>query len=114
MTNTYSNTTSASITDNNTTSSSITVNDSGSSAIATVDVDITHTYSGDLLLTLVSPSGAEQVLRSYTGRSTDDIKESYNVEGFASSERNGNWTLKVHDNAGGDTGTLNSWTINFK
>ncbi|WDD98966.1 S8 family serine peptidase [Thalassomonas actiniarum] len=114
VTNTYSNTTSASITDNNTTSSSITVNDSGSSAIATVDVDITHTYSGDLLLTLVSPSGAEQVLRSYTGRSTDDIKESYNVDGFASSERNGNWTLKVHDNAGGDTGTLNSWTINFK
>ncbi|WDE11706.1 S8 family serine peptidase [Thalassomonas haliotis] len=112
--NSYSNNTSASITDRNTSSTSISVNDSGSSAIASVDVDITHTYSGDLLLTLVSPSGAEQVLRSHTGGSTDNIKESYNVEGFASSERNGNWTLKVYDNAGGDTGTLNSWTINFK
>lgn len=94
-------------------SSSIDVNDSGSNAVASIDVDITHTYSGDLLLTLVSPSGAEQVLRSYTGYEENDVKESYDVTGFASNERNGSWTLKVYDNGIEDTGTINAWTINF-
>jgi subtilisin family serine protease/subtilisin-like proprotein convertase family protein len=112
-TDSYSNDTVSAISDHSTTSSSIDVNDSGSSAVTSIDVDITHTYSGDLLLTLVSPSGAEQVLRSYTGSGTNDIKESYDVTGFASNERNGNWTLKVYDNGTADTGTLNAWTINF-
>lgn len=94
-------------------SSSIDVNDSGSNAVVSIDVDITHTYSGDLLLTLVSPSGAEQVLRSYTGYEENDVKESYDVTGFASNERNGSWTLKVYDNGIEDTGTINAWTINF-
>lgn len=113
-TNSYSNEANFAISDHSTSTSSIAVSDSGSSAVATIDVDITHTYSGDLLLTLVSPSGAEQVLRSYTGSSTKNIKESYDVTGFASNERNGNWTLNVYDNGTADTGTLNAWTINFK
>jgi hypothetical protein len=33
--------------------------------------------------------------------------------GFAGSSANGDWTLFIYDDAGGDVGTLNSWSIEF-
>ena len=80
----------------------------------TIQVDISHTYVSDLTLTLVPPSGAGITLRARTGGSTDDIKESYDVDLSAVGTLAGNWTLKVEDSARADTGTLNSWSMVFK
>ncbi|MFT4927119.1 MAG: serine protease [Phenylobacterium sp.] len=109
---TYSNNTDVNINDRSTVSSAIDVTGNGASGSITVDVDIKHTYVGDLTLTLVAPSGETVTLRQNTGGSSNDISETYNVNS-GSIERNGQWTLRVNDNANQDTGYIDSWTINF-
>jgi serine protease len=108
----YSNNTDVNIVDNTTVSSSISVGGSGDAGNITVDVDIKHTYVGDLTLTLISPSGATVVLRDRTGGSADNIVETYNVNATGQA-RNGAWRLEVRDNASLDTGYVDSWTINL-
>jgi subtilisin-like proprotein convertase family protein len=85
----------------------------------TVSVDITHTYTGDLLITLFSPSGTAVVLHNRTGAGTDNIVGTYG-NGLTPAEplsilsgepADGKWRLEVADLAGGDTGSLNSWTL---
>jgi len=74
-------------------------------------VNITHTWSGDITLTLTSPTGTQKVLRSGTGGSADDIDESYSTDVFNGEVATGDWTLNVSDNASADTGTLNNWSM---
>ena len=74
-------------------------------------VNITHTYSGDLTLTLTSPSGTSAVLRSQSGGSTDDIDASYASDAFNGEVATGDWILNVQDAFNGDDGTLNNWSI---
>lgn len=77
-----------------------------------VGVRIIHTYIGDLKVDLVSPAGTVYVLHNRTGGSADNIITTYTVN--ASSEvANGTWRLRVNDNAGGDTGIIDSWSLNF-
>lgn len=73
------------------------------------DVNITHTWSGDLLVTLTSPAGTEVVLSNRAGGSADDIIKSWDLSDFNGEMAAGTWTLFVSDNVGADTGTLNSW-----
>ncbi len=84
-----------------------------------VRVDITHTYIGDLTVTLVAPDGTEVRLHDRSGGSTDDIHTWYDTEtepvddlsvlnGKSSA---GTWKLRVTDHAGGDTGTLDAWKL---
>lgn len=74
-------------------------------------VDITHTYSGDLVLSLTSPQGTTTVLRQNQGGGTDDIVESYNTDAFNGEVATGDWTLNVLDTFNGDNGTVNTWSI---
>lgn len=74
-------------------------------------VDITHTYSGDLTLTLTSPMGTSEILRANSGGSEDDIVETYTTEGFNGEVATGDWTLNIVDSFNGDNGTLNSWGV---
>ena len=76
-----------------------------------VSVNITHTYSGDLILTLISPEGTAAVLRSQTGGGTDDIIETYETDAFNGEIGTGDWTLNIIDSFNGDNGTLNNWGI---
>ena len=84
-----------------------------------VFVDITHTYQGDLILTLTSPTGTTATLHNRTGSSTDDIYGWYPTEltpvddlsVFAGEDLNGDWQLTISDNANADTGTLNEWCL---
>jgi len=77
-----------------------------------VQVDITHTWIGDLIVALVAPDGSRYVLHNRTGGSTDNINATYTVD-LSSEPKNGTWRLNVSDNAGSDTGTLNGWSITF-
>ncbi|MBN2725373.1 MAG: proprotein convertase P-domain-containing protein [Deltaproteobacteria bacterium] len=112
----FSNSTSIPVTDNDPEgiSSVISVSQEGFVDTLTVDVDITHTYSGDIILKLTSPDGTTEVLQEKLGGSEDDIKKSFTPSGFTGLSINGDWTLTVIDTASSDTGTLNRWSIEFK
>ncbi|MDX8031932.1 S8 family serine peptidase [Lentzea sp. BCCO 10_0856] len=77
-----------------------------------VDVNIVHTYRGDLVIDLIAPDGTAYRLKASSGDSADNIVTTYTVN--ASSEvANGVWNLKVQDVARVDTGYINSWKLTF-
>ena len=79
-----------------------------------VSVNISHTYSGDLVLTLLKDGATVKVLRSNEGGSTHDIVDTYNLTAAEiGSNVNGTWTLHVVDTAAVDTGTVNSVTLSI-
>ena len=87
-----------------------------------VDIDMTHTWKGDLIVELTSPAGTTVRLHNRTGSSTDNIITNYDLvtatdgpgsmTDFDGENPVGLWTLFISDNAGGDTGTLNEWCLN--
>ncbi|OKK22200.1 peptidase S8 [Streptomyces sp. CB00455] len=100
--------------DNTTVESPITVSGITGNAPATlkVGVNIVHTYIGDLKVDLVAPDGSVYTVHNRAGGGTDNISQVYTVN--ASSEAaNGTWKLRVNDNAGGDTGRIDSWNLTF-
>ncbi|MFD5414367.1 M28 family metallopeptidase [Streptomyces nojiriensis] len=95
-------------------SSPITVSGVTGNAPATtkVDVNIVHTYRGDLVVDLIAPDGTVYNLHNRTGGSADNLVQTYTVN--ASSEvANGVWNLRVKDTAAQDVGYINSWKITF-
>ena len=85
-----------------------------------VDVDITHTYRGDLKLTLISPGGASVILKSVDNRDgQDNLRVTYGksdspglqalIDG--NTQFGGTWKLTVSDNLSQDVGKLNSWGL---
>jgi subtilisin-like proprotein convertase family protein len=136
----YTNTTDVPVTDNNTTgvTSLINITDLGSisaATVASVRINITHTWDADLDISLISPSGSAIDLTSDNGGSGDNFTNTvFSTTGTAitagtapftgtytpeqpfsslTGAANGNWTLKLVDDAGGDVGTLLDWTITF-
>ncbi|WP_329379082.1 M4 family metallopeptidase [Streptomyces sp. NBC_01351] len=109
----FENTTDYAISDNSTVESPVTVNRTGNApSTLKVDVNILHTYIGDLKVDLVAPDGTLYNLHNRTGSSTDNIIKSYTVN--ASSEvAQGVWKLRVNDNANIDTGKIDSWKLTF-
>jgi subtilisin-like proprotein convertase family protein/subtilisin family serine protease len=82
-----------------------------------VEVDITHTWIGDLQVSLRSPSETEVILHAQEGRSADDIQHTYTVSdepalgNLIGQIADGDWVLKVSDRAGLDVGKLNRWAL---
>ncbi len=111
---TYTNGTNVNIADNSTVTSSISVSGrSGNAPSATpVNVNIVHTYKGDLKVDLLAPDGSVYVLHNRSGGSADNINATYNVN-LATEALNGTWRLQVNDNANGDTGYIDSWSLTF-
>ncbi|MFH7597278.1 S8 family serine peptidase [Streptomyces racemochromogenes] len=110
----FENTADFAIADNSTVESPITVTGVSGNAPAAlkVGVNIVHTYIGDLKVDLVAPDGTVYTLHNRAGGSTANINQTYTVD--ASSEAaNGTWKLRVNDNAGGDTGKIDSWSLGF-
>jgi subtilisin-like proprotein convertase family protein len=101
-------------------SDSIQVNRSGLLESVEVEVDITHTYRGDLRLTLVSPDGTSVRLFGRTapaGDSRDNLVTTFTADNVPSLSQLrgknvlGAWTLQVVDLAAADVGALNSWKL---
>ncbi len=98
-----------------------------------ITINISHTYIQDLVITLISPTGTEIVLFNRECSNEDGIQVTYDDEasaiiscanpvtgtaiptnllsGFDGENPAGNWTLKVVDYYTGDTGTINSWSL---
>ncbi|MFF8598027.1 S8 family serine peptidase [Streptomyces sp. NPDC015232] len=113
--NVFTNTNNVTISDNTTVSSSIAVSGRTGNAPAAlkVDVDIKHTYRGDLVIDLVAPDGTVRNLKqSSSSDGADNVLATYTVD--ASSElANGTWKLQVRDVYSGDTGYIDSWSLTF-
>ncbi|MFF3553631.1 M4 family metallopeptidase [Streptomyces tsukubensis] len=78
-----------------------------------VEVDIVHTWRGDLVVDLVAPDGTVYNLKPFSANdSADNVQETYTVN--ASSEvANGAWALRVQDRAAQDTGYINRVKLTF-
>ena len=111
---TYSNTTDYPIADNATVDSPITVSGRSGNAPSTssVTVAIVHTYQGDLKVDLVAPDGSLYNIHNRSGGSADNINKTVQLN-LSTELLNGTWKLRVNDNAGGDTGYINSWSVTF-
>jgi serine protease len=112
---TFSNATDVTISDLSTVTSSIAVTGRTGNAPAAlkVDVDIKHTWRGDLVIDLIAPDGTVRNLKASSGSdSADNVLATYTVD--ASSEvANGTWKLQVRDVASGDTGYIDNWNLTF-
>ncbi|HMQ77848.1 MAG TPA: proprotein convertase P-domain-containing protein, partial [Flavobacteriales bacterium] len=133
----YSSTAPTNILDLATVSNSITVPSLGGQVITDLNVfvNITHTYIGDLLLSLQSPMGttialisngvcgsAQNMTVEFDQQAASPIGTScpltnlfcipaVSLAGFNGQVVEGTWTLSVQDAANGDIGTLNSWCL---
>ncbi len=82
-----------------------------------VEVDITHTYIGDLRVELLGPNGAKALLHNRTGQGQDNLTRGYtlvdssDLAAFTGQTTNGNWVLEVKDLEGQDIGKLNRWGL---
>ncbi|MCX7034369.1 MAG: proprotein convertase P-domain-containing protein [Arenimonas sp.] len=75
-------------------------------------MNIVHTYKGDLKVDLVAPDGTLYNIHNRTGTSTDNVIGTFS-RNLSTELLNGTWKLRVNDNAAGDTGYINSWSITF-
>ncbi|MET9321590.1 M4 family metallopeptidase [Streptomyces sp. NPDC003038] len=109
----FENTTDYQIADNSTAESPISVSRSGNApSTLKVDVNIVHTYVGDLKVDLVAPDGSVYNLRNRSGGSADNIVQTFTVNASAEVAA-GVWKLRVADLASLDTGYINSWKLTF-
>jgi M6 family metalloprotease-like protein len=99
----------------------ITVTEAGAIASLKVSVDISHTYRGDLQVTLLAPGGDAIVLhRRNQGGAADDLKATYDTASLpalatlAGKGMAGPWTLHVQDLARQDRGVLNRWELEIQ
>jgi subtilisin-like proprotein convertase family protein len=90
------------------------VNHAGLATGLTVSFHITHTFIGDLKVTLIAPSGATYVLSDRSGGSTANLSVVDQPVAAATGETaSGTWQLFVQDLASGDTGTLDSFSLSI-
>ncbi len=84
-----------------------------------VDIDITHTYIGDLIVELQAPDGTSVLLHNRSGGSADNIIKTYSLSNTAGLQAlrgtmiQGDWQLKVMDRARADQGKLNRWALHL-
>jgi subtilisin-like proprotein convertase family protein len=77
-----------------------------------LSLNITHTFIGDLLVTLIAPDGRQFVVSNLQGGATANLViTNQSIPGFYGHVAAGTWKLKVQDLAGADVGTLNSWSL---
>lgn len=92
--------------------SNIDVQRSGSAGKVSVSVNITHTYRGDISLSLIAPDGSSYPLKSLSANdSADNVIATYNVDVTGNAQ--GQWRLSIADNYQQDVGKLNQWSLTF-
>lgn len=92
--------------------SALEVGESFVASAVRVNVNISHTYRGDLVVALERGSQS-YVLSNLAGGGDDDLIADFDVPAASGSDVRGTWTLRVSDRAGTDVGTLNAWTLDL-
>ncbi len=82
-----------------------------------IKVKVTHSAISELALELTSPSGTKSILvnavNSLTNQADFTGGEVFLSNAFYGETSAGTWSLRVVDAQAGQTGILNSWSINF-
>ncbi len=111
------------IVDNSSTTSYIEVTDAYCVGDVDLELDITHTFIGDLIVEVTSPEGTVVRLHDRSGGSADDLHMFYDDDGgdvpdgpgmledWVGEVVTGTWTMVVSDNAGADQGSLDHWKL---
>jgi subtilisin-like proprotein convertase family protein len=102
------------IPDNNATGVTSNLPVTGNCTVASLalSLNITHTFRGDLVVTLIGPDGTQFVVANRAGGSADNIViNSQAITTFNGRTAAGTWRLRVQDLAAPDVGTLNSWSL---
>jgi subtilisin-like proprotein convertase family protein len=79
-----------------------------------IRVNITHTFTGDLGIALISPMGTRSVLKNIADQFAGDQDLTNMVllsNAFYGENPTGTWTIKGVDGLAMDTGTLTNWAI---
>ncbi|WP_200977556.1 proprotein convertase P-domain-containing protein [Echinicola sp. 20G] len=98
----------------------ITINEAGTVGSLSVEIDISHTYIGDLKIALSSPDGTTILLHNRNGGGSNDLEVAYDEQSlpallaFKGKEIKGKWKLQVTDHALQDIGTVNSWQLRIQ
>lgn len=77
---------------------------------AHVDVEIDHTWRGDLVVWVEAPNGTRHVLTNRAGGSEDDFTYAGEID-LAGASALGAWTLVVSDRAAADVGVLRFFNV---
>lgn len=110
----------APIPDLQTASFTLQVPDSTPVQALSVGLDLTHSFIGDLQITLKPPAGLQLpaiVLHNRSGGARQAIKTVYDrlstpaLAALAGRQCAGSWTLQIRDMAARDSGTLLSWSL---
>ncbi|MCA9583693.1 MAG: proprotein convertase P-domain-containing protein, partial [Myxococcales bacterium] len=91
-------------------SDTIDVDVTGKTTQVKISVVVAHPHRGDVRITLTK-DGEEAIVFDQVGGSNDDIIDIFEVRSLVGVEAKGTWTLRVIDNATGDEGVLESWTL---
>jgi hypothetical protein len=78
---------------------------------ASIDLDLSHTYRGDLRVELVTPDGKSVIVHDRAGGNANDLRGRYALALPAGTRAAGTWRLVISDHAARDVGTLNRWTL---
>jgi subtilisin-like proprotein convertase family protein len=87
-----------------------------------VQIDLRHTYIGDLQLTLLPPAGGslpEVILHDRSGGSRNNIRRRFDVSNtpglaaFRGIDPNGTWCLRISDQVEEDAGMLVEFGLEF-
>jgi subtilisin-like proprotein convertase family protein len=99
--------------------STIAVSETGSLTQALVQIELTHSYHGDLAVTLTAPSGKSAPLVRFNtlGSAGGLLSPSFStptdpgLTALVGESLKGDWTLNVSDNWEHDSGFLNKWSL---
>jgi len=87
------------------------VQQDGQIAGLSLTVDISHTYIGDLTVSLMRDGTDEVVVHDKAGAGADDLRKSFSIPDFNGLDASAIYTLRVVDSAGQDVGVVNSWSV---
>jgi Zn-dependent metalloprotease/subtilisin-like proprotein convertase family protein len=94
--------------------SALPVTGNGTVASLSLSLNITHTFRGDLVVTLLAPDGTSFLVSNRQGGSADNIViNNMTIPNFNGRTAAGSWQLRVQDLEAADVGTLNSWSLNI-
>ncbi len=80
----------------------------------TIDLDVRHTYRGDLRVVLKTPWGHRHTLHQNKGGNANDLRRQYQVPVRGRHSAAGTWKLFVSDMQGRDVGTLQQWMLSVR
>jgi agmatine deiminase len=110
--NAYESTPNAPIRDLQQTVDRLVIGESGLIRGMTLELEIDHSYVGDLFIYL-ERNGEQLVLHRQAGGGAQNLYRAWAIDAWNGTDRRGEWTLVIEDRARQDEGVLRRWSLSF-